>query len=460
MSTPHRLSEADENFVVIGAATGAHIAPLAVTVYEKPYQDLNAADHLNEVMARLLPPMRQRLVHDRFSTAPHRWQDVPGFELSDQAVVLPAPGDGTLRAVLDWAQEWGRLELPLDRPPWRSASFEGVTVDGVPGRLVVVSQFHHALIDGQGAARLAESFYQWGPDGPLPEMPPPVAPETSTPWQAWRSGWAAERAKAGGLARNTARRLKWAASNPEAGLARARELGAAVQRLNSSQGTTTLSPLLRRTSERYRFDHLRTDLGALRAGARSVGGSANDGLMGAVSLGMQRYHLDHGLKVPAVRTLMAISTRTEEHGHEGNQVIGAIFGLPLIDDAGRAVKSCQAISREQRDDADLLWLLDHARGLGNRVPKSVARWLFRGAAGLDMSVSNVKGMPLRNWIGGVEALETIPLVVGGPAVSITLVSGPSYATIGLVTCPEAITDPEHLVERLAEALAEVCALAG
>ena len=75
-------------------------------------------------------------------------------------------------------------------------------------------------------------------------------------------------------------------------------------------------------------------------------------------------------------------------------------------------------------------------------------------------MSNVKGMPVRNWIGGVEALETIPLVVGGPAVSITLVSGPAYATIGVVTCPEAITDPEHLVERLSDALAEVCALRG
>ena len=114
-------------------------------------------------------------------------EDVPGFDPADHTVVLPAPGDGTLRAVIDWAQEWGRLPLPLDRPPWRSVSFEDVTVDGVPGRLVTLSQFHHALIDGMGAARLAEHFYQWGPDGELPEMPPPVERDTSGPWERWRA---------------------------------------------------------------------------------------------------------------------------------------------------------------------------------------------------------------------------------------------------------------------------------
>ena len=69
-------------------------------------------------------------------------------------------------------------------------------------------------------------------------------------------------------------------------------------------------------------------------------------------------------------------------------------------------------------------------------------------------------MPIRNWIAGVEALETMPFLIGGPAVAATLLSGPSHATLGLVTCPEAIPDPEHLVARLDEAFADVRALAG
>ena len=461
MPSPRRLNEADANFVVMGAATGAPFVPVSLTVYEKPYPDPATSEHLVEVMSRLLPAMHQRIARDPLSPALPRWEDVPGFDPADHTVVLPAPGDGTLRAVIDWAQEWGRLPLPLDRPPWRSVSFEDVTVDGVPGRLVMLSQFHHALIDGMGAARLAEHFYQWGPDGELPEMPPAVERDTSGPWERWKGGWASEGQKAKALARNTARRLRWAAANPSAGKARARELGAALQRFQAEQGKEPLSPLLRRTSDRNRFDHLRVDLDRLRAGARALGGSANDGFMAAVSIGLHRYHLEHGVRAPELRTAMAINTRKETDGHSGNEMVAAIMRLPLIDDAEAALKACQAVSRAHRDDRDVLWLMDRSRAAINRMPKKlVAPMLAQGAGSLDLTLSNVKGIPIRSWVGGVEALETIPFVIGGPAASITLLSGATHATIGIVTCPEAVTDPERLVQHLATAVEEVSALAG
>lgn len=461
MPSPRRLNEADANFVVMGAATGAPFVPVAVSVYERPYADPSVSEHLTAVMARLLPAMHQRIVKDRLSPALPRWEDVPGFDPTEQSIVLPAPGDGTLRAVLDWAQEWGRLPLPLDQPPWRSVSFEGVTVDGVPGRMVVVSQFHHALIDGMGASRLAEHFYQWGPDGELPEMPPPVERDEGTRWEAWRAGWASEGAKARQLAANTGRRLRWAAAHPRAGAARAKELAAALQRMQSEQGTEPRSPLLRRTSDKNRFDHLAVDLDALRAGARALGGSANDGFMAAVSIGVHRYHVDHGVRVPELRTAMAINTRTDADGHHGNELIAAILRLPLLDDAETALKSCQAVSRAHRDDRDVLWLMDRSRALINRLPKRLVNpMLAQGQGALDLTLSNVKGMPLRSWVGGVEVLDTVPFVIGGPALVITLVSGAAGATIGVNSCPEAITDPASLMRHLADGFAEVRALAG
>ena len=58
---PRRLNEADANFVVMGAATGAPFVPVSVTVYEKPYPDPATSEHLVEVMSRLLPAMNQRI---------------------------------------------------------------------------------------------------------------------------------------------------------------------------------------------------------------------------------------------------------------------------------------------------------------------------------------------------------------------------------------------------------------
>src|SRR5262245_45477042 len=114
-----RLNEADANFVKMGLASGKPYVPVAISIYEKPFDDPTVAEHLMEVMARLLPSMFQRIRRDRFSTALPRWEDVPGFDPAELTVVLPPPGDGTLEAIVEWAQEWGRLDLPLDRPPWR-----------------------------------------------------------------------------------------------------------------------------------------------------------------------------------------------------------------------------------------------------------------------------------------------------------------------------------------------------
>jgi diacylglycerol O-acyltransferase len=457
--TGARLNEADANFVMLGLASGKPYVPVAISIYDGAFDEATT-EHLMAVMARLLPSMFQRIRQDRCSTALPRWEDVPGFDPTELWVQLPPPGDGTLRAVIDWAQEWGRLALPEDLPPWRSVYFEGVTVDGVPGRMVVVSQFHHALMDGQGGMALAERFYQWAPDGELPELPPLPERDERTTGAHWRQGWAQELGKVGTALGGAGDKLRWAAAHPADGARRAREYVQAGKRLAGQMDTTPHSPLLVRRSEKYRFDHGKVDLDGLRAGARSVGGSANDGLMAAVSIGLNRYHRDHGLRVARLRMGMPVSTRTEDDPAGGNQLTGGVLQLPLLDDVAVAVKECRAVSRALRDDADALYLMDRFRTLGNRMPKAMLRSLFvRSMEGIDLTLSNVKGMPLRAWIAGVEVLDTVPFIVGGPALCITLISGAGgQATLGVVTCPEAIPDPEVLMQRLAEGIADVSAL--
>jgi hypothetical protein len=116
------------------------------------------------------------------------------------------------------------------------------------------------------------------------------------------------------------------------------------------------------------------------------------------------------------------------------------------------------VSRACRDDADVLWLFDRFRAASNRLPKRIVAQT-NSLKGIDLSLSNVKGMPLRNWIAGVEILETTAFLIGGPAVAMTLISGPEHSTLGVVTCPEAVTDPEHLMDRVSEGIAQVSALA-
>lgn len=456
-----RLNEADAIFLPMGEAVGGAMAPIGVTILAGPL-DPSAEAHQRELLSRLIPASRRRIVKDRLSLALPRWVDVPDFEPSDNWVELPAPGDGTLQAVLDWVARWAGHPFPDGRPPWRSARFDGVTVDGVPGRTVLVGQIHHALMDGGGGRRMVEHYLRFEPDAPLAPLPPPLPIERIAGWERWKEGWALEGRKGAATARAGARRLRTAARDPRHGARRTAELVRAARRLQGPVGPVPLSPLLRRQSDQMRFDETVIDLAGLKAGARAAGGTINDGFMTAVSLGLRAWHRDQGVSVPALRTAMVVDRRAPGTTWEGNDALAVVVHVPCDDDDPTSlIKRCREISLEARDDSDALWLMDRVRAAGNRLPFRVTVALCRQSlSGLDVSLSNVVGLSKRRWMGGVEQIRSVPLVVGTlSAVAILMTSRGDEADLGLTTCPVAVPDPAHLLARLQEGFAAVAALA-
>ncbi len=446
-------------FLTTEEAAGVPFAPVGISFSEGGH-DAGALAHLREVSARLLPAQRRRIERDRLSVALPRWVDVPGFDPEQNFIRLSAPpGDGSLRALLDWAAEWSQHPMDPERPPWRSVTFEGFDLDGRTVE-VTVSQSHHAIIDGQGATRLGKAMLQFEPDGPLPEMPPPVEPDTTTARERWTQGWGQELAKAGRHARRAGRWARWAASEPAAGAGRARDWAGALRRLNAAQGSRARSPLLVRRSRAVRFDVVEVDWDAFRAGTKAVGGSVNDGFMGALSVALHRYHLEHGVRVAALNTAMAINTRQEGDPEGGNRVIGVMLPLPLHDDPALAIKESRELSRSHRDDVDIIRLTDTLRAFANRLPQRLATWGTRKAlSGVDLQISNVQGIPVRYWVAGVESLGGFSFATAGPGLSLTLISSRGTAVLGISTCPEAIKDPERLADCIRDGFAAVAALA-
>jgi hypothetical protein len=309
---------------------------------------------------------------------------------------------------------------------------------------------------------MVEHLLRFDPDAPLAPMPPLPPTEDLAAWDRWKEGWALEGRKAAASARAIGRRLRWAAGEPAAALERAQELVAAARRLQEPLGSGPLSPVLERRSDELRFDQLEIDLAALKAGARAAGGSINDGLMAAVSLGLQRWHLDHGHPVPALRTAMAVNRRPDGTTWEGNDVLAVVLHLPTDDDdPARLVKRCREVSLDQREDEDGLWLLDRVRAAGNRLPFKVSVAVTRNSlAGLDVSLSNVVGLSKRTWTGHREILRSIPYPVGTlSGLAMVMTSRRDRADLGLTTCPVAVPDPAHLVRRIEEGFAAISALA-
>jgi hypothetical protein len=141
-------------------------------------------------------------------------------------------------------------------------------------------------------------------------------------------------------------------------------------------------------------------------------------------------------------------------------VIGVMLALPLHDDVAVAIKECGEVSRDHREDRDVLRVIDGLRRFANRMPQTlVARGTKATLAGVDLQISNVQGIPVRYWVAGIESLGGMSFPTGGPGLSMTFISSRGRASLGITTCPDDTTDPEHLAERLAEGFAQVAALA-
>ena len=207
-------------FLAVEEAAGVPYAPLSIGILERSYSEIDpgAIEHIREVQARLVPAMTRRIVHDRWSLALPRWVDVEGYDLTKQSEVLPVPGDGSMRAILDWAAEYAGRPFTPGLAPWRTVYFENVSYEGRDGCTVMVSQTHHSVIDGEGGRRIGQKLLQFEPDGPLPEMPPEVPQEHISAFGRWTEGWALEAHKLRlGLQANYAR-AAWATRHPKAGL--------------------------------------------------------------------------------------------------------------------------------------------------------------------------------------------------------------------------------------------------
>ena len=455
-----RLNEADAMFTTVSEASGVPYAPVSLSVLSNDFANPEVRPFFRERRSRLLPATRRRIVRDRFSIALPRWVEVPGFDMSDNQLFLPPPGDGSLRAILDWAARWAVMPFPPDKPPWRSVFFKDVVWEGVPGRVVMLSQQHHAVIDGGGSLVLNERFRQPIPEhGPLPELPPPVPFDTSTAFERWKEGWALEAVKAQETLRNGWTRLRWAASDPPAGLRRARELVGAMRRMQSQQSTSTRSPLLKRRSDDLRFDWLTVDLAGFKAGAKAAGGTFNDAFMAAVGVGLHAYHRDHGIQQPSVRAAMAVNRRKDDGSYVGNVVIAVTVDLPLGTDASELTKASHEVARAHLDDHDVLWLLDRFRALANRLPRRVIVPITRKTmAGYDVQMSSIAGPSEWTPNAGVHTLAATALPIGPSGLTLTFVSGPGVADLGITSDRASIPDPEHLVACLRAGFDAVIAL--
>jgi WS/DGAT/MGAT family acyltransferase len=451
-----RMSDADAAYLKMDADPRLRPSALGVLVYDSPISRSRLWTKMDQTIA-VIPRLRQRVVDSPLSTAPPAWVDDPEFDIDYHVQVAKAPGDGSMRALLNWVRPFAMHPLDPARPLW-----EWIVVEGFEGhKTVTVIKQHHAITDGVGGIELAKALFDLEPD-PVLEAPPAREPDVPTAATLFAESWAGEAHRLAAFSLRTARRARDAAADPGWAAGRARSYVRAARRLARVTRQRPLSPLLQTRSAGVHFDRIVLPLAALKAAGRAVGGTVNDIYLAGFAAGMRRYHQHHGAPTAAIRVMMPMNVRAP--GAEqlaGNEVSGAFLELPLdIEEPAVLVMTIGEQVADWRADRDAVRVANVGSGLINRLPGPICRRLMLSSlTACDATCTNVPGIPIPIWFAGAK--NELVLGLGprtGVAVHLTMTTFLEKASIGINTDPAAVRDPDLLTSFLEESYAELIGL--
>ena len=413
-----------------------------------------------ERCVREIPRLRQRPVTDPLGLAPPAWEDDPNFDLSFHVRRVAAPGDGSVRALLDLAQPIGMQAFDRDRPLWELDIVEGL--EG--GRTGVIMKLHHSVSDGVGLVRMTEGLIERSaePDpaerSPLPELPMAIAP---TEWERTRSA-ASHRARnrwsqATRAARALNGGLRALAKNPGQAIRQVTESASSVGRLLKPV-SEPLSPVMRERSLSVRYEMLSVPFKELKRAAKAAGGTLNDAFVAGVTGGLRRYHEHLGAPVEELRMNMPINMRSGDKALDsGNQFAPVRFAVPIsIENPAERMQHIHGLVAEQRAEPALPLIDPISAAIGSLPGSGAARLSGSMMKAIDFTTSNVPGPRFPVYVSGAKVEQMFGFgPLAGAAANVTCFSYDGAVDIGINCDPAAVEDPALLTECLVKGVDEV-----
>lgn len=409
---------------------------------------------------RMVPRFRQRVVEPALPVGPAQWAVDPTFDLSHHLQRVRIPSPGSLRQVLDLAQDLAMAGFDRTRPPW-----DGTLVEGLEGgRAAYILKLHHSATDGMGGIQLLSQMHsrttEHNPDKPQPPAPAPrhvtsgglLVDEVT---RGILGAPAATRHAAAGILGMAAR----AVGRPDQAIEDSLRLLRSAQRMLTPPSSPP-SPLLARRSATWHFEAHELPLAELRAAAKSAGGSVNDAYLAALLGAFRLYHEEFGVEIDWLPIAIPISLRTSDDPMGGNKFAGARFAAPVGEvDPGTRVRKVREFVLSAREDAaqDAMAIL---APLLYRLPTALLVQLVGQAAkGHDLQASNVPGIGHPVYLAGARITHMFPFgPLGGSAAMASMVSHNGTCCIGVNLDPSAVTDPEAFARCLRAGFDEVLGL--
>jgi WS/DGAT/MGAT family acyltransferase len=460
---PARLTALDSSFLHL-EDNGAHMHVAAVMTFEgepPAYVDLVGAI---EARLHLVPRYRQRLAFVPLGQGRPRWVDDPHFNARYHIrhTALPAPGsDEELKRLA--ARIFGQ-QLDRHKPLWELWLVEGLD----DNRFALLSKTHHALVDGVSGVDIVSILFDVAPN---PDAP---APLPTTPWLPRPVPTQTELLAEALMERTTvpAEALRGVRAMTRAPRQVAERLAGGIAGLGS-MALAGLSPAPRTLlnvdiGPHRRYTWVDADLSRFKAIKSNLGGTVNDVVLTAVTLGLGRWMRERGEDTDGVvlRAMVPVSVRAEtQEGALGNRVATMWAPLPVgvedpeaafteIHEAMRGLKeSGQAVGAET-----LTQLADFAPPtIMSQAARLQARQRF-----FNLVVTNVPGPQVTLYLLGRRMLALYPVVPLAlkQALGIAIMSYDGRLGFGLLADFDALPDLEDIAAHLEGAIDDLARAAG
>lgn len=307
--------------------------------------------------------------------------------------------------------------LPADRPLWELLVVPGAADSGTG----IILRIHHAVADGVAGVRLARQLFDAGAAPEPPATPrPPVRPDRA-PTSRWR-------------------RLRTSASRLAAMFS---------VRLGP---TALLGPIS--THRGITFGDVALD--DIARGARTAGGTVNDGLLAAVAAAAAAALLAAGETVPG-ELPASIPVALPDRGSSGNAVGVMVVPLPLREhDIGARISRIALATNAAKAEAREQGTYELTR---SRWGTRVFAFLARRQRFIALFVTNVRGPEQPLFLGGAPLERAWPVtpIQGNVRLGVSAIS---YAgRLECVAHVDADALDAHAVERaLEDGLTQICHL--
>lgn len=425
-----------------------------ITLLDQPIEFERFIERM-ERATYIIPKLRQR-VYEMPGATPPIWVTDNDFDINYHIRHISLPAPGSMRQLLDLGA--ALLSDPFDRnrPLWQFTVIDGVS----GGRSALMYKLHHTIADGEGTVALVLQFLDLERN---PEPPPPIDDETKARVLAMApmpSNIAAD-SLAGALpsptsllnyAREFLNKPQDAAATVTSAISNVQQLLQQVTDADSARSPLWNKRGLRRHLEVARVSHEKT-----RGIVELLGGTLNTVFVTAISQGVAAYHLERGVNVEALRTTMAVSTRTDIQQSNAFSLVTMMAPTADMPITERYAAVKELLENVKTADVSLL---EKAAKYAPLLPTSVVTRIARAQGqSIDFGTSNVKGADFPVFIAGAKLLQNHPFgPLAGAALNVTLLSYDGYLDMGIHIDRTAIDEPNALREHIEKAFEDLFAL--